>query len=54
MPLLEVPVCCITGVLLDYNNNNNNNNIYLTANGSSPGGSGFCHIYKKTGNVHLN
>jgi hypothetical protein len=27
---------------------NNNNNIYLTAIGSSPGGSGFCHVYKKT------
>jgi hypothetical protein len=26
----------------------NNNNIYLTAIGSSPGGSGFCHVYKKT------
>jgi hypothetical protein len=26
----------------------NNNNIYLTAIGSSPGGSDFCHVYKKT------
>jgi hypothetical protein len=33
---------------------NNNNNIYLTAIGSSPGGSGFCHVYKMTWNVHLN
>jgi hypothetical protein len=37
------------GLIIAYNNNNNNNNnIYLTAIGSSPGGSGFCDVYKKT------
>jgi hypothetical protein len=31
----------------DNNNNNNNNNIYVTAIGSSPGGSGFCHVHTR-------